>query len=607
MKFAAASIGSLAFQVLLVRPEWEEKGVTITHKLDTQVDVGRTSIEERRPIRAALLLTQKCRLQAYQSEADDWRKGLAALGTNRIGMPLWVDALPTSAWGTRIYDPQQIINFDPNTDQFEIIAKASMPSDPTTLPFPMIAPLIIGYWAKRPPMDVIAGALGEIDIELMEASPFSCRVGIVSVGTGWIQNPDRTSDPQDLSTFALELITSKSSTAREPALDATNVAQRWSQEADFTFMSRSEIGTALTWFVANGGMWQSWSGLPAWLQPGTATPATPNSYTVRFASDTIELQYHNASLATSHIGFLQEIQVTGRTQALPGVIYLYQIQYQADPSNPDLYTNYDAPITIGSSVFNPAQVDLKQLRMSLRPQDEQAQVVLPYVAGSIIDDWTKNRLYKPVTVSIWTVDPNALPGSLANPLFVGYITKVEPNGTNQTITASMFGPLLSRRVPVYSYGQTCNTHLFSGRCGLAEADYDSSGTLLPSYLAAEGIAVQFPAGVITGWMGSNPAYPYNWFAMGTLRTGTGRKTVVALITSSTTGDDGVLTLWLSRPIYADMIASGGQSCQVVPGCDGQYVSSCVGKYNNAVNNRSMPFIPQALQTVTAATPLQPKK
>ncbi len=602
MKFAAASIGSMSFQVLLVRPDWDAKGVTVSHRLDTSVEVGRTTIEERRPMRAALLLTQKCSLQAYQGEADDWRKGLATLGTNRVGMPLWVDALPKASWSTRIYDPQQIINFDPSSDAFAIIAKASMPSDPTTLTYPMVAPLIVGYWAKRPPADAIAGALGNIDIELVEASPYSCRVGIISVGSGWIQNPDRAGKLTDLSDYDLELVKATSSTAREPALDAVNAAPRWSQEADFTFMDRTEIGTALSWFVAKGGSWQSWSGLPAWFQPGTATSATPNSYTARFASDTLELAYANPNLARSHIGFIQEIQVIGRSQALPPQIYLMQVTYRADPSNPDSFTNYDSPLTVGGVVFNPAQLDVKQLTVSLRPQDEQSQVVIPYLAGSIIDDWTKGRLYKPVTLSIWTVDPTSLPGSLSNPVFVGFITKVEPNGSNQTVTATLMGEMLKRRVPVYSYGTNCNAHVFDDRCGLAESTHDTAGTSARADLSADGftLTVHTP----TGWGG--PPFPDNWFAKGTLRTGSGRLAVIGLVLASSTSS-GSLVIKLSRPLFPDMLASGGQAVQLVPGCGGQYQADCITKFNNAVNFRGTPFIPQTLQTVTPGTPIQPKK
>lgn len=602
MKFASTTIGSLAVRVLLIRPDWNpSKGrpITITHKLDTQVDEGRTTIEERRPQRAALLLTQKCTLLIAANEADDWRKGLAALGPEPVAMPLWIDALPVALWSTRIYDPQKVINFD-DSGNFAIYDGGSLPGSPA---YPYYAPLLIGRWSggKRPAVNALTNKIGEVAIELAEASPYSCRIAINSYGSSWTAAPDWNSPPKDTSDYGLEFLTK--SAAREPALDRINAAARWLQDAGFTFASRLDIRTALSWFVAKRGSWQSWSPLPAWFQPGADTSGTPSNYTARFADDSLTLDYPAPNLATARIGFVQEIDTGARAQNLAAQKYLLRLSYAQDTGNPELFTTYDAPLTIGGATFNPAQIEVKQLRLSLKPQDEKAEVAIPFVTGSLCDDWKKGRLYGPLMLTVWPINPDSLPGSLPAPIFSGQVTNVMAEGTMHTVEASLFGPLLSARVPSWAYGERCKVHVFSTLCGLTAATFQSTGTIARANLAADRVTLTIPGA--SGW-GDGGGYADNWFANGTLYTGTGRLTIIALIVASATVS-GNLTLTLSRPLWADMLDVTSQAVTLEPGCSGQYDSDCGTKFSNQVNFRGEPFMPDALATVNPGQPNTPKK
>ncbi len=601
MKFATTTVGSLTVRVLLVRPDWNpSKGrtISVTHKLDTQVDEGRTTIEERRPQRAALLLTQRCTLLIATTEADDWRKGLAALGTNMVAMPLWVDALPTASWSTRIYDPQKVINFD-DSGNFTIYDGGSLPGSPS---YPYYAPLLIGRWSggKRPSVTALTNKIGEVEIELVESSPYSCRIAIQSYGSSWTAVPDWNSPPKDTSDFGLELI--RRTMAREPALDGINAAARWLQDGGFTFASRLAIRTALSWFVAKRGSWESWSPLPAWFQPGADTAGTPSDYTARFADDSLELIYPTPNMATARIGFVQEIDTGARDQNLAAQKYLVRLSYAHDTSHPELYTTYDAPLTVGAATFNPSQVDVKQLRLSLRPQDEKAEVAIPFAAGSLCDDWKKARLFGPLTLEIWPVDPDSLPGSLPTPLFSGQVTNVIPEGTMHTVEASLLGPLLGARVPAWAYGERCKVHVFSNLCTLVAATFQSTGTIASADLAADRVTLTIHSA--TGFGGTT--YDDNWFANGTLYTGTGRTTIIGLIVASTMAA-GNLVITLSRPLWSDMIDVTSQAVTLEPGCGGQYDSDCGTKFSNQDNFRGEPFMPDELAVVNPGQPSMPKK
>ena len=49
------------------------------------------------------------------------------------------------------------------------------------------------------------------------------------------------------------------------------------------------------------------------------------------------------------------------------------------------------------------------------PQDEKAEIDIPFFAGSLCDDWKKGRLFGPLSLTLWPVDPDSLPGSLPAP------------------------------------------------------------------------------------------------------------------------------------------------------------------------------------------------
>jgi len=595
MKFQAANIGALQFRLLLIPPNWGAKPIAMTHKFGTRLGEGLTSIEERRPVSGGLLLKQKISLQVYADEADDWRKGLYALGDRLVGMPLWVDALPTANWGDRIYDPQKVLNWDPATDNFVIYDGASLPGTPL---YPMYAPLLLGRWQKRPPADALTNVLGNIEVEIEEASPWECRIGIHSYGASWISVPDWTSPPRDMSNYALQTV--KISDARELALDQRDVAAKWEQDGNFTFQDRLEIRQALTWFVTQRGAWESWSPLPAWFQPGADTGATPSNYTARFSSDTILFNYCTTQLASAQIGFIQEIAVEGINQAANSQAYLYRLAYEADTGNPELWTNFDAPITAPEGTFQPAQILHQQLRLSLKPQDEKCTFSIAHVPGSLMADWILNRLFKRVFLTLWECDPDHIIAR-GDPIFVGQISNVIPNGVKLDVEASLFGAPLNRLIPGWLYQTRCNVAVFSPLCGLNEAAFSSSGTSAPADLSADRQTLTIHG--VTGWSG--PTYPDNLFAMGIVRTGTLRKYQSSTIVSSTmTG--GNLVLKMSRPLWPDLINGAGQAVTIVPGCDGQ-MSTCVNTFNNYINFRGEPFIPEFINQTQPGTPQAPKK
>ena len=592
MLFPTASIGSLSFRLLLIRPDHQPSAghhLDVSHRFDTIVGEGRTTIEERMPARRALLLTQICTLVLAGTAADDWRKGLAALGALPVGMPLWIDALPPARWSERIYDPQKIVGFDPATGAFTIYSGPDLPGSPT---YPLYAPLLIGRWKKRPEAPALSGVVAQVDLTLKEASPWSCRIGIHATGTTWSPRPDWTKPPKDVSDYGLELIELGGAT-REPALDRVNAAARWTQEGQFTFADRLAIRTALEYFQTMRGSWDTFP-VPAWFQPGAATDATPDSYTARFASDNLTLSYLSGACAQATIGFIQQIATPSRAQNRPGEFYLYQLKYQHDTPNPELSTNCDQPLVLSEGTYQPLQVSHQDIRRSLKPQDDKATITAAYAAGSLMADWISGRLFGWVLLTIWKCDPDDPAGTRGAPIYTGFVTNVRPDGNKLTIEATLFGSLLKARAPGDVFGPQCNTYVFSPRCGLSEASLRSTGTATRAHLGADLRTLTISDATGTG----GPTYAAQYFAKGILRTGSGRATQIATIVSSDMVA-GALQIKTARPLWSDLIASGGQALQLVPGCDGQY-STCGTKFANTDNFRGFPFIPDYIETPAVA-------
>jgi hypothetical protein len=600
MLFPSTTIGDLQVRVLLIPPHYSGDRVPqVTHRWDTTIGEGRTTIEERRPGRGGLLLAQSIVLHLAGNLTDDWNKGLAALGERPVAVPLWVDRLPPARWSERIYDAQKIIGWDAVTGAFTIYDGPDLPG---VVSYALYAPLMIGRWEKRPAAVGLTNKTGTVEFTLTEARPWSCRIGIHAYGSAWTAKPDWTSPVKTTSTYALELLTLPGVAASEPGLDARNAAARWMQEGSFTFADRLAIRRALSWFEAMRGAWQSWSPVPAWFQPGADTPATPANYTARFGADALTLKYVSGNTARAQIGFIQEIDTGARSQALAGEAHLYALTYQYDTGHPELYTSWDAPLTTAVGTFQPKQCAHKELVLSLRPQDMKAELSLVHATGSLAADWIVARLFGWVRLKIWSCDPADAAAS-AKPLFEGYVKTVLPDGNMLALTATLLSDFLDRQMPTDEDGPACCTYVFSARCGLAEATYRSTGTIAPADVSSDGMTITVHGA--TGFGGT--AYADGWFAPnGILRTGADRNRQVASIVQSVmSGAD--LIVKLSRPLWADKIAGGGQAVDLVPSCTGRYEADCATKYSNQPNFRGFPFKPEYLEQRSIASTKAPGK
>lgn len=166
----------------------------IVHILDTQIEAGLSSRENRRPVYEAMRLQQTISLVLADTEANALLAQLRSSRTEYIGMPIYADAWPLEDWPDRIYNPQYAIAFDETG--YDIYETASVPG---AIARSQIAPLLVGHLREQPRLRGLAEGVCELSVTLVEDSPWDDRIGVMPevVAADWpealVPNCDRRS------------------------------------------------------------------------------------------------------------------------------------------------------------------------------------------------------------------------------------------------------------------------------------------------------------------------------------------------------------------------------------------------------------------------------
>lgn len=593
-KTANITVAGVQAKLLLFAPNWES-GVQVSHTLKTEVAEGLSGIEARRPAYETLRLGLRYELLLSGADAEELRAALASAGSMPFAVPLWPDALPPSAIAQHIYSPQFYVAFTPATSAFALFG----PGDDMAgmLGYALCAPLLVGRFPQAPRLKGHAPTLISAELALMEASPHALRIGVNAYGTGWTAEPNWISEPEErsISRTRVEAIDEE----RDPPLEAAGAARRWRQEAEFLFADRLEIRRALSAFVALKGSSGAFDSLPQWLAVSSPSAALPGFLRARFAGDTLSLDYFEPSKAEATVAFVQEISAPGYAQERPAIAFLYKLTYEHDAGNPELWTNWDAPLAGPGGTYQPAACKHSALRQSLKPQDEKAEFRLARKHGQLLSLQTRERLDAPLVLSIYECEAGNS-AATARLLFEGVVRSVASRSVDYVARADILAGSLNRVLPRFLFQTRCNYCVFDALCGLNSASYENIGTLTPGALSNNGLTLDIQ---LSGWgQNGEGEYPQNLFLGGLLTTGSGRQKMVRQIVSSSSGaGPGWVTLNLSKPLWSDYIAPGGQSVTVLPGCDGEF-STCNGRFGNTARFGGFPFIPDYIEQRTTNPP-----
>jgi uncharacterized phage protein (TIGR02218 family) len=296
----------------------------------------------------------------------------------------------------------------------------------------------------------------------------------------------------------------------------------------------------------------------------------------RFAEPQISWEYSTPQRARVRIRFLEvaDEYVTPNTEFEPAFLYkftqilpIYVVQY---------FTSYENSVEWDGQTWTPAPFSHGSIKSSYKLDREEVELT------SWGGNFPTNPLAKffPYTlegdlfldiVRVNAADPDD--GS-AQIIFAGVISKPDFTGKNWKATARWLGNLLERNVPRFYFQKVCNVAVYSAKCGVNPADFE---TVAPIEAIDETVidittAEEFEA---------------DWFAGGFCKTDDDDPNFEsrAILHSETIHTGQRLTL---DRIFRTSIV--GTQLHCFPGCNGS-IEMCAARFDNVVNFRGHPYIP----------------
>lgn len=580
MPVSSLSFGGLTISCLLFPHEWSV-AQSLVHRFPGEIEQGLSGREGRRPDDEALRHTAKISLVLSDADAHDFRQALATIGTGWFGVPIWSDRLLGSAWATRVYDPQVIV---------DLTTPALVAGGSGLTGTDLYAPLLVGHIDTLPDIAALTDGTCELSFTLTEDSPWAFRVGVrtsASAGT-WpaTLTPNWLSNPIDRPTQGLTF--QSIGEQRERAIEDQEVAFRWAQDADFLLADRTALGTLLAFFVASQGGRQPFTA-PWWFKPGTPTAEAPASTTARFAVDSLQLDFDTDSVATCKIRFLQvpwEISgVGGETPVQPARIFLYRFTHNLPTPQITRFTNWVRTLTRSADGdYLPAPMKHAEINEGIALAAEEITLDSFIFSGNPLTLFVPFILEAALILEVFEVENDPINPDGATLRWTGEVKKAQQTGRKITATASFLGGLPARQVPGVYIGTTCNTSLFSTRCGLTAATFKKTGTLT----SKSGLTLV----VATGATDAADVFAHGWVEVGSGATFERRG-----ILNSTPGS-GTQTLVIDWPLRQ---AASGQAVAFYPGCD-LTAATCTAKFSNFARFRGHPNLPQVNLSLPSATP-----
>jgi hypothetical protein len=477
MPISNLSSDGINIACLLLSHEWSVR-LSVSHRFAGNVTAGVSDREERRPEDEALRLGAAIHLQLPKADGDALRQRLATLGKTFVGVPLWMDALTIDAegavWPSRIYAAERLIN---------LTTPAIVAKDAILTPGEVYAPLLVGHIDELPPITALDEENCELTFSLTEDSGWTFRVGInaTDVPGVWPPSlvPDWFTSPVDQPLHGLEFL--QIGEQRERSIEGEERPFRWEQTGEFWFKSRAEVRSILAFFVACEGPRQEFTA-PVWFKPGEATAETPHSTKMRFKGDVLTLDYFDDADATARVELTQlpwEIAgVEGETPKQPARIFLYQFTYSLPVPVMWRFTNWPRPLVRpGDGTYAPAPIKHRETTGTLDLRGNELAL------DSFIFADNPLKLYHPdiregrIWLQLLEVESDPINPATATVKWFGEIRSVKTTGRKLEASGLFIGQILERQLPNVILGESCNTRLFSRRCGLVRADYAKLGTL----------------------------------------------------------------------------------------------------------------------------------
>ena len=241
------------------------------------------------------------------------------------------------------------------------------------------------------------------------------------------------------------------------------------------------------------------------------------------------------------------------------------------------FTDHDRPLTFDATTFEAASgFTASEIKDTIGLSVDNLEVTSAITSGALAEADLASGLYDDAAVEIFRV--NWSDHSQRVLMRSGSLGEVRRSGI--AFSAEVRGLAHYLQQPkgrLYQY--TCDADLGDARCAIDRTApaYRGLGTVL-----AVASARTFTATGLT-------AYATGWFTRGLLTFTTGAATGQSIeVKAHTLSPSNVVTVELWSPARLPLIA--GQTFTITAGCD-KHLTTCTGKFANAVNFRGFPHMP----------------
>ncbi len=310
-----------------------------------------------------------------------------------------------------------------------------------------------------------------------------------------------------------------------------------------------------------------------------ATTGISLAMLARHSKSTVDLRFIGPNLAQVRVAWREVAAevwpAVGETRgstigAQPVPAWLYEIteDFGGGVTAVHRATNHERTVTAASHSWTSRPgLSHGEIRRSLRLDRDEVTLKGRWWDGCPFAQFLPGRLAALVRLAIYecSVDNVGVGTGLAQK-FGGEVTKCPFDGPEFSASASGMYALFDRPSLAYRVQRTCNATVFSPMCGLVEADWAFTATVV----SVSGVQLQLGTFVRTGGLPAGFGFAH-WFALGyAQRTVGGFPQRFAIAGSTALDGSGRIVLTLDRPVVP--APSAGDSWTVVPGCDGRAVT-----------------------------------
>ncbi len=559
---------------LLVLPEinWRTRP-RITHTLEISATEGRTGIEARAADHVDVRLAVDYLYTLDGAIADEFLTALLALApTSRLALPLWPDKLPAADYlAQRKWYSAHWININTATGAFGVDLSVGAAE---------CVGLAICSLLERPRITAKTERRADIVLRAEEDSPWESQIYINELEqTTWDFEPNWVNRPEDNSRWQLKR--RRLGHGRLSTRTGTDAPTKRGQIASFTLQGNPAIRRALTFWTQHGGPHTPFT-VPRYLRPAwDGAPETVPVMQARFAEESLVLEFSAPNVATTRLGFNQELLLEEGepAQARPSRAYLFKVWWEGSAT---LMTWTDwAQSYIHSGInYVPRAIECQAATETLIAGQNDWTLLVEDFVGNPLRAFGRLALERRLLIEIREFNPAV--ADTAALVFSGEIKSAPNKGPIYTATAALFGDALKYLVPGQFVQTACNNTFCDDLCGLDIEDYKVVGT----------IAADSDLTVVDVTCGSAMAADY--YALGFATFGAGDDVELRFVLRSAPITGGQ-RLTLNRPLWN---GGSGDAVALYPGCDQQFEGGCA-RYGNQGAFFGAPYKPAYIETVNS--------